>query len=54
MTPPKYSQYLAGHMPKAKVALIEGGTHMVFAEKPQEVNQAIESFLLTIRRPHGQ
>ncbi len=48
MTPPKYSQYLAGHLPKAKVVIIEGGTHMVFAEKPREVNQAIEDFLETL------
>ncbi len=48
MTPPKYSQYLADHMPDAKVVIIKGGTHMVFAEKPQEVNQAIEYFLQTL------
>ncbi len=45
MTPPKYSQYLAAHMPQARVLVIPGGTHMVFAEKPREVNQAIEDFL---------
>ena len=48
MTPPKYSLYLAGHMPKAKAQIIEGGTHMVFAEKPQEVNRVIDEFLQTI------
>jgi len=48
MTPPKYSHYLAGHMPNAKAVIIEGGTHMVFAEKPLEANQAIENFLKTI------
>jgi pimeloyl-ACP methyl ester carboxylesterase len=48
MTPPKYSQYLAAHMPKAKALVIPGGTHMVFAEKPQEVNRAIEDFLNTL------
>jgi pimeloyl-ACP methyl ester carboxylesterase len=48
MTPPKYSQYLATHMPKAKTLVIPGGTHMVFAEKPQEVNRAIEDFLKTL------
>ena len=45
MTPPKYSYYLAQHMPNAKATIIPGGTHMVFAEKPEEVNQAIEFFL---------
>jgi pimeloyl-ACP methyl ester carboxylesterase len=48
MTPPKYSQYLAAQMPKAKALVIPGGTHMVFAEKPLEVNRAIEDFLKTL------
>ena len=48
MTPPKYSLYLAGHMPKAKALVIEGGTHMVYAEKPLEVNRAIDDFLQTL------
>lgn len=48
MTPPKYSHYMASHMPKVEVRIIEGGTHMVFAEKPIEVNRAIEDFLQTI------
>jgi pimeloyl-ACP methyl ester carboxylesterase len=48
MTPPKYSQYLADHMPRAKALVIPGGTHMVFAEKPLEVNRAIEDFLKTL------
>jgi pimeloyl-ACP methyl ester carboxylesterase len=48
MTPPKYSQYLATQMPKAKTLVIPGGTHMVFAEKPLEVNRAIEDFLKTL------
>jgi pimeloyl-ACP methyl ester carboxylesterase len=48
MTPPKYSHYLAGHMPKAKALVIEGGTHMVFAEKPLEVNRAIDEFLQSL------
>jgi pimeloyl-ACP methyl ester carboxylesterase len=48
MTPPKYSLYLASHMPKAKALVIEGGTHMVFAEKPLEVNRAIDEFLQSL------
>ncbi|MEW6187638.1 MAG: alpha/beta hydrolase [Thermodesulfobacteriota bacterium] len=48
MTPPKYSQYLVARMPKAKAVVIPGGTHMVFAEKPEEVNRAIEDFLKTL------
>lgn len=45
MTPPKYSLYLAEHLPRAKAVIIPGGTHMVMAEKPEEVNRAIEDFL---------
>jgi len=45
MTPPKYSQYLADHMKNARAVVIQGGTHFVFAEKPEEVNRAIEDFL---------
>ncbi|MEI6185567.1 MAG: alpha/beta hydrolase [Dehalococcoidia bacterium] len=48
MTPPKYSQYLAGKMPDCRVSIIEGGTHLAFLEKPAEVNRAIESFLKQI------
>ena len=48
MTPPKYSLYLASHMLKAKALVIEGGTHMVFAEKPLEVNRAIDEFLQSL------
>lgn len=45
MTPVKYSQYLAGKIASAKLTVIDGGTHFVFMEKPDEVNQAIEQFL---------
>ena len=45
MTPPKYTQFLADKIEGARVVIIEGGTHMVFAEKPGTVNQAIEDFL---------
>ena len=48
MTPPKYSQYLAGRIPDCRVSIIEGGTHLAFLEKPVEVNRAIESFLKQI------
>jgi len=45
MTPPKYSTYLADKVAGAKTVIIPGGTHFVFAEKPADVNQAIEKFL---------
>ena len=45
MTPPKYTKYLAHKIEGAKDVIIERGTHMVFAEQPGAVNQAIEDFL---------
>ncbi|MCL0078792.1 alpha/beta hydrolase [Dehalococcoidia bacterium] len=49
MTPVKYSQFLAGKIKGARLVVIEGGTHLVPAEKPAEVNQAIEEFLGSLR-----
>jgi pimeloyl-ACP methyl ester carboxylesterase len=48
MTPPKYTKYLAGKIKGAREVIINGGTHMVFAEKPREVNQAIDNFLSSL------
>ena len=45
MTPPKYTKYLASKIEGAREVIIEGGTHMVFAEQPGAVNQAIEGYL---------
>jgi pimeloyl-ACP methyl ester carboxylesterase len=45
MTPVKYSQYLASKIAGARLAIFEGGSHLVFLEKPDEVNRAIEDFL---------
>jgi pimeloyl-ACP methyl ester carboxylesterase len=45
MTPPKYSQFLVDGMPDARVEVIDGGTHFVFAEQPDRVNAAIRGFL---------
>ena len=45
MTPVKYSQYLAGKIAGARLAILEGGSHLVFLEQPDEVNRAMEEFL---------
>jgi len=45
MTPVKYSQYLAGKIAGARLAIFEGGSHLVFLEKPDQVNRAMEDFL---------
>ncbi len=49
MTPPKYSHFLVEKIPSARAVVIPGGTHMVFAEKPDEVNAAIDAFLRGLR-----
>lgn len=49
MTPPKYTEYLASKIEGARHVIIEGGTHMVFAEQPEVVNQAIDDFLNSLR-----
>jgi len=48
MTPVKYAQYMAKNMPDCRLAVIEGATHIVFLEKPEAVNKAIEGFLKEI------
>jgi pimeloyl-ACP methyl ester carboxylesterase len=48
MTPPKYSQFMQERMESTSIKVIEGGTHFVFAEFPNDVNQAIETFLNTL------
>jgi len=45
MIPVKFAHYLADKIEGASEVIIEGGTHFVFVEKPNEVNQAIEKFL---------
>jgi pimeloyl-ACP methyl ester carboxylesterase len=48
MTPQKYAEFMVKKMPEALLEVIHGGTHSVFAEKPEEVNAAIERFLATL------
>ena len=44
-TPVKYTKYLADKIAGATSVIIEGASHWVHLDKPQEVNQAIEKFL---------
>ncbi|HIE17467.1 MAG TPA: alpha/beta hydrolase [Dehalococcoidia bacterium] len=48
MTPVKYSRYLADRIAGARLVIIEGGSHFVFMERPEKVNQAIEDFLRSL------
>lgn len=45
LTPPKYSLFLASHIPGALLAVIDGAGHMVMLEKPEEVEKAVREFL---------
>ena len=47
-TPVKYTRYLADRIEGATAVIVEGASHQVFMEKPEEVNQAIEKFLAGI------
>ena len=53
MTPPKYAKYVADRIEGARQVIIEGGTHSVALEKPDEVNKAVEDFLATIPTAAG-
>ncbi len=48
MTSVKYAKYLADRIEGAIEVIIDGATHIVFMEKPGEVNQAIERFLASL------
>jgi pimeloyl-ACP methyl ester carboxylesterase len=45
MTPVKYANYLGTKLANSRVVIIPQATHLVFAEKPEEVNKAIEDFI---------
>jgi pimeloyl-ACP methyl ester carboxylesterase len=45
MTPVKYSDYLATRISNSKLVIIPQATHLALAEKPNEVNKAIEDFV---------
>jgi len=48
MTPPKYASFMVDKIADARIVIIPGGTHMAYAEKPVEINQAIDGFLQTL------
>ena len=45
MTPPLYSTYLEKNLADCRAVIIEGATHSVMLERPEEVNGAIEEFV---------
>ena len=49
MTPPKYADYLAANLPNARMEIVKGGSHMVFAEQAERVNEIIERFISSLK-----
>lgn len=45
MTPVKYSRYLHDHIKGSVLLEVEGAGHLVMAERPEPVNEAIKNFL---------
>jgi pimeloyl-ACP methyl ester carboxylesterase len=45
LTPVKYSEYLLEHIPDSRMRVISKAGHMVMAEQPGPLNQAIEKFI---------
>lgn len=48
LTPVKYAHYLTNKIETAREVIIDGADHVVFLEKPEEVNQAIAQFLRSL------
>jgi pimeloyl-ACP methyl ester carboxylesterase len=45
LTPVKYAEYLAAHIPLSTLKIIDDCGHMLMLEKPQEFNQILGAFL---------
>ncbi|MCP4691237.1 MAG: alpha/beta hydrolase [Desulfobacterales bacterium] len=45
LTPPKYGEFLANHIPNARLVHLSDAGHLAPFEKPDAVNGAIENFL---------
>lgn len=45
MTPPKYSEYLAGKIPGAELVLFEEAGHMLMLERPEILGSTVSAFL---------
>jgi pimeloyl-ACP methyl ester carboxylesterase len=49
MTPPRFAEYLAEHIPNAQLALIHGGGHHIVLEQPEAVATTIQDWLEQFR-----
>lgn len=44
LTPPKYAEHLAQHIPKSTLQVFEGASHSLMIDRAQEVSEAIDDF----------
>jgi pimeloyl-ACP methyl ester carboxylesterase len=54
LTPLRYSEYLAEHIPAARLAVIPGAAHMVMLHAPQMVAAAVQGWLSGLGLWHSQ
>jgi len=45
LTPVKYSEYLRNNIPNSRLEIIATAGHMMMLEKPQELNERLETFI---------
>ena len=50
MTPPEFSRQISESISGARLCLIEGAGHMVMMERPEEFNEALKEFALSISK----
>jgi pimeloyl-ACP methyl ester carboxylesterase len=54
MTPPRYSEYMAGRIKNARIHLVDEAGHMVTLEKPSAVAGALLDFVRSINYQPGE
>jgi len=52
LTPVKYSQYVKEKIRNARIVVIPDAGHSVMLERPEELNEALRSFLAELRLSH--
>jgi len=50
LTPPKYAEYMASHIPDSQLRMLDGAGHMFLIERADEAAQSIESFVTGLER----
>jgi 3-oxoadipate enol-lactonase len=50
-TPLAYSQYLADHLPNARLVVVSGAGHLLNAEAPEQVNRLLSEHFIAVEAP---